>query len=145
MKIQNITLPKKPIYIKLAEDIDCYELFQKIDQSFSSCFILESLSEEGHLSRYSIIGFKPAYIIRAKGKKVFMNEQEYEVKNPYFALRDIIPQDAFSRNYAGGLVGYLGYDAVSYFEPNVGIKSHPLFDQYMFGIFTDGIIFDKVT
>lgn len=143
--MKKIKLSKKPKYIKLTEDIDYLVLFKKIEQQSDTCFLLESLGEQGELSRYVIIGFDPSHIIRGKNHTLFINEDALDVENPYYALRDLIPQDVLSREYAGGLVGYLGYDAVTYFEPSLSIQLHPLFDQFMFGIYTDGIVFDKVT
>ncbi|MDP3724948.1 MAG: anthranilate synthase component I family protein [Nanoarchaeota archaeon] len=143
--LPKIKLPRKPTYIKLAEDLDFYALFQKIEPQFDVCFIFESLGEEARLSRYSIIGFDPSHIISARGNNLIIDGKSYAVKNPYFALRDIMPLQTIARNYAGGLIGYLSYDAVNYFEPTLNIKIHDLFDQFMFGAYTDGLIFDKLT
>lgn len=145
MKIPKIDLPQKPTYVKLVEDVDFYQLFLNIEKRFDSCFLFESLGEEGKFSRYSIIGFDPAHIIRAKGNTLFIGNIAYQVNNPYFALQEIIPQHAIARSYAGGLVGYIGYDAMNYFEPSLQIKPHPLFDQFCFGAYTDGLILDKHT
>jgi len=140
-----IKILQKPVYIKFAQDIDFFKLFQKIERQFSTCFIFESLGEEGKFSRYSIIGFDPEYIISARGSNLIINKKSYLVDNPYLELRKIMPQNIISKNYAGGLVGYLSYDAVNYFEPSLNVKVHDLFDQFMFGVYTDGVIFDKLT
>lgn len=144
-KLPKIKISKKPTYLKFAEDIDFYELFAKIEQQFETCFIFESLGEEGKFSRYSIIGFDPPSIISAKGNNLKIDNKIYPVKNPYFALRDILPSQTITRNYAGGLIGYLSYEAINYFEPSLDIKTHKLFDQFMFGVYTDGLILDKET
>src|SRR5689334_3796872 len=146
--MKKISLPKKPVYIKLAEDIDVYSLFQKIESVFDTCFIFESLGEEGRMSRYSVIGFDPERIISSSdfnSKETPEHVRNDKKQNPYFALRDMIPQDAIARNYAGGLVGYLGYDSMNFFEKTLKISKHPLFEAFLFGVFTDGILFDKVT
>lgn len=144
-KLPKIKISKKPTYLKFAEDIDFYELFQKIEQQFNTCFIFESLGEEGNFSRYSIIGFAPLTIISARENNLIIDGKIYPVKNPYFALRDTMPLQTIARNYAGGLIGYLSYEAVNYFEPSLHIKVHDLFDQFMFGVYTDGLILDKQT
>ena len=143
--LPKIKLPQKPTHIKIAEDLDFYALFQKIEPQFDVCFIFESLGEEARFSRYSIIGFDPSHIISARGNNLIIDGKSYAVKNPYFALREIMPLKTVARNYAGGLIGYLSYDAVNYFEPTLNIKIHDLFDQFMFGAYTDGLIFDKLT
>lgn len=144
-KLPKIKIGGKPKYLKFAEDLDFFELFRKIERSFDTCFILESLGDEGKFSRYSIIGFDPRHIILARKNTLTIDNVDYLVDNPYFALRGIMPETVISRNYAGGMVGYLGYDAVNYFEPAVKVKLHEDFDQFIFGVYTDGIILDKLT
>lgn len=130
--MKKIILPKKPIYIPSKDNENIYELFLQIEQSVENCFLFESLGEEGQVSRYSILGFMPDQIISSE-------------KYSYDDLRRLIPQDSLSRNYAGGLIGFLSYDAINYFEPNLSIKKHPFFPTMMFGLYTDGVIYDKVT
>ncbi len=145
MKLPKIELSQKPTYKTLGQNIDFYKLFEKIEQQFDTCFIFESLGEEGKFSRYSIMGFDPRHIVSARESSLSFDGQEVKVKNPYFTLRDIIPDTTIARNYAGGLIGYLGYDSVNYFEPSIRVKTHPLFPAFMFGVYTDGIILDKLT
>lgn len=131
-KLPKIQITKKPIYLKLGQDIDFYELFEKIEQQFDTCFIFESLGEEGKFARYSIIGFDPECVISSRDID-------------YFDLRKLMPKKTVTRNYCGGLIGYLSYDAVNFFEPQLKIKIHPLFEQFLFGVYKDGIILDKLT
>ena len=56
-----------------------------------------------------------------------------------------MPQDIITRRYSGGLVGYLGYDCVNYFEPSLNVKLHEKYDQFKFGVYEDGLIYDKTT
>jgi len=142
-KLPKIIIGQKPKYIKFGEDINFFELFQKIESRFDTCFILESLGEEEKFSRYSLIGFQPSKIISARKNILTINNRKYNVANPYFALKEIMPNQVLAKNYAGGLVGYLSYEAVNYFEPSIDVKVHELFDQFMFGVYDDGIILDK--
>lgn len=145
MKLPKIKISKKPTYVKFAEDVDFFELFQKVAQDFDTCFIFESLGEEGKFARFSIMGFDPAHTVSARGKQLFIDGKSYDVANPYYALREIMPQDIIAKNYAGGLIGYLSYEAVNYFESAVNVKVHEVFDQFLFGVYTDGLILDKIT
>lgn len=145
MKLPKIQLGQKPTYIKLAEDVDFFQLFKKIEAKFDTCFILESLGEEGKFSRYSILGFEPAHIVSARESKFTFDGVQYPTKNPYAALRKIMPPQTIARNYAGGLIGYMSYEATNFFEPAISVKVHPVFDQFMFGVYTDGVILDKLT
>ena len=116
--LPKIKIGKKPNYIKFGEDLDFYALFEKIEQEFKTCFILESLGEEEKFSRYSIIGFDPEQTISAKDNNLIVNGKNYPVKNPYYALNEMMPEETIARSYAGGLIGYLNYDAVNYMEPS---------------------------
>lgn len=144
-KLPKITIGQKPTYVKIAEDVDFFALFEKIEQTFDTCFIYESLGEEGKFARYSIIGFDPKHIISAREKTLVFDNKEYKVENPYLSLREIMPKQTISRDFAGGLVGYLSYEAVNYFESSIHVKVHDKFDQFLFGVYTDGLVFDKLT
>ncbi|MEC9295558.1 MAG: anthranilate synthase component I family protein, partial [Pseudomonadota bacterium] len=61
------TLPRKPHYVTLAADCDFFALFQKIERRFDTCYMLESLGEDSHMARHSIIGFDPEYTLYANG------------------------------------------------------------------------------
>ncbi|MEA2065396.1 MAG: anthranilate synthase component I family protein [Patescibacteria group bacterium] len=142
---------KKPIYIKFAQNIDFFDLFKKIEKVFDNCYILESLGQDGSRSRYHIIGFDPEEIISAKKNRLKIQNKngkyiyDKNVENPYYALREIMPQEAITRQYAGGLLGYLGYDCVNYFEPSINVLLNKKFDQFKFGVYKDGLIYDKIT
>jgi anthranilate synthase component 1 len=145
-----IDLFRKPTYQTIATDCDLLDLFRKIEKRFETCFILESLGEESYISRYSIIGFDPEKIIYADGECLTIEERDgtkntYASKNPYYLLREIMPQDVISRKYAGGLTGYLGYDSMNYFEPSLQLKSSEDFNAFRFGLYKDGVILDKMT
>ena len=144
-KLPKIKLDNKPTYLKFAEGLNFFGLFQKIETEFENCFIFESLGEQNHLSRYSIIGFDPKHIITTDGKNLIFDEKLFKVENPYYSLRKIIPKDAISKNYAGGLIGFLSYEAINLFEKSLNIKTHKFFPLFKFGVFLDGIVLDKLT
>lgn len=144
--LPTIHINQKASFIKVTQDIDFYELFKIIEKQFSTCFIFESLNQSNdELDRYSLIGFSPDHIIKAKGNTVIVDEKQYEVDNPYRSLKDFMPKTTLSRNFSGGLVGYLGYDCVNYFEKSLTVKTHPDFEQFKFGAYTDGLLYDKTT
>lgn len=143
--LPKIHISQKPTYVKLADGVVFFDLFKKIERRFDTCFIFESLGEEGKFSRYSIIGFEPAHLIGGRGNKLTVDGTSYSVPNPYYALRDIMPQRTIGRNYDGGLVGYLSYEAINLMEPSLNVKVHEKFDQFLFGVYTDGLILDKLT
>lgn len=147
---EKIVLPRKPRYVTLTADCDFFELFRKIEKRFDVCFMLESLGEDSHISRYSIIGFDPEQLLYANGQQLTVehrdgSKEHFASDNPYYLLRDIMPQNIISRKYAGGLTGYIGYDAMGYFEPSLTLKTSDWFDAFRFGLYKDGLILDKMT
>lgn len=149
-KPAKIELPRKPQYVKMAADIDFFELFKKIEKRFDNCVMLESLGEESYISRHSIIGFDPEQILWADEGYLHIEDRDghcesYPSENPYYLLREIVPQNIISRKYAGGLTGYIGYDCMNYFEPSLNLQHSDMFDIFRFGVFKDGLILDKMT
>ncbi|WP_049722075.1 anthranilate synthase component I family protein [Gilvimarinus polysaccharolyticus] len=149
-KPEKIKIPRKPNYVTLATECDFFELFKKIEKRFERCFLLESLGEESHISRYSLIGFDPCQVFSARDKALVITERDgraavYPSDNPYYLLRDIMPQNILSRGYAGGLTGYIGYDCMNYFEPSMSVQASEYFDAFKFGLYKDGLILDKMT
>lgn len=145
-----IKLPRKPHYETLSTDCDFFDLFKKIEKRFDTCFMLESLGEDSFIARHSIIGFDPESIMWADGNALNIQQRDGEVKtylsdNPYYLLRDIVPQNILSRKYSGGLTGYIGYDAMNYFEPSLKLHDSDMFEPFKFGLYTDGLILDKMT
>jgi anthranilate synthase component 1 len=143
-------LPRKPQYAKVADQCDFFELFKKIEKRYDTCFMLESLGEDSHIARHTIIGFDPEKVLYANGKALIIEERdgrrtEIACDNPYYKLRELMPQNIISRMYAGGLTGYLGYDAMNYFEPSMHIQTTEMFDAFRFGLFKDGLVLDKMT
>ena len=60
-----ITIASKPTRIKLTQDIDFFELFKRIEVQYNTCYLLESLGAESHISRHHAIGFDPIMTIAA--------------------------------------------------------------------------------
>ncbi len=142
----------KPKYLKLGEDYSFFELFRKVERVYKHCFLLESLGDESHISRYHIMGFDPYYIVYAQARHTLCLEntqagttETHKCENPYAALRQLLPKNVISRKYAGGLVGYIGYDAINLFEPGLNVKESVLFEPFKFGVFLDGLVYDQVT
>lgn len=142
-------LPAKPQYLPFDTGLDFFTLFGRIEAACKSCFLLESMGDQGYDSRYSVIGFNPDFDFVAGPQSVAIRSaagtETVKTANPYYYLREILPRDVLTRNYAGGLVGYLGYDAANFFEPTLGLAAHADFPPYQMGLYTDGLIHDKMT
>ena len=151
-KPKKIIIQGKPKYVKIGDEYDFFQLFIKIEQNFKNCFLFESLGEESNISRYHIVGFNPKYLVYSEQKNQLIIEdtsngkiEKYICDNAYYELRKIIPQNIISRKYAGGLVGFIGYDSINFFEDNLNITKNNNFESFKFGVYLDGLIFDQMT
>jgi len=93
-------------------------------------FLLESAEQSDHVGRYSFLGNGCRWWISGQGQKVEFfdgcNSQSFEVKDDPFRelerrLVDYrLASDSRLPGFSSGVVGYLSYDAVRWFEPTVG-------------------------
>jgi len=139
--------PKKIIYRekKIKIDLSLLEIFARLRQNFDTAFLLESLGEDADFSRKSFVGFDPHVVIRAEPGKLIVDKKVFATPNPYSALKNFLPKLPRGRGFRGGLFGYLTYEATRYFESSVKFKKHPDFPDFEFGLYFDGLIFDKKT
>lgn len=147
MAIPRISIPKKPKYIDLTlpKSLEFWELFRIFESKYDTCFLLESAGDNQYDSRYSVIGFDPKDTIIGEAGSLVIGGVTYSVENPYYALRELTNYTSLSIGYAGGLVGYMSYNAMQFLENKLEIKPHPNFPAMEFGIYLDGLIYDKFT
>jgi len=147
VSLPRYSIPKRAKFqkIELPDGLDFSTLFQVIQREEDYCFLLESAGENSYDSRYSVIGFSPIAKIIGKEQEIQIDSLSYPVENPYFSLRELADYNSLNIGYTGGLVGYLSYDAMSYFEPSLKIKSHSEYPKMEFGLYEDGLLYDKFT
>ena len=92
-------------------------------------FLLESVEGGERIARYSFIGVKPRaqYIIRGNEIEVIESDSSHVVTlddktDPTYFLQEEMSRFNFKAQvgvprFIGGLVGYLGYESVRFFEP----------------------------
>ena len=146
-----------PVYMEINADLDTpVSAFLKIKQGDYS-FLLESVEGQEKMARYSFLGTNPSLIFKSKGRKievidVFKDKSRSFItkKTPLDEINKIM-QDFRSVELAGlprfygGLVGYMGYDTVRFFEklPDKNKDSLNIPDSLF--ILTDTIlIFDRL-
>lgn len=144
--IQSPTPNLLPVVRELSADLETpVSVYLKVSGQGPS-FLLESVSGGEQVSRYSFIGIQPsqAYVLRGgEIKRYALHEPGLPSttlphhSDPLDALRaELAPFNPSSEltdtgavhglpRFAGGLVGYLSYDIVRYFEPTVALTPHP--------------------
>jgi anthranilate synthase component 1 len=99
--------------------------FMRIAGDSPYSFLLESVEGGERIARYSFLGADPEMIVRGKGMQTIV---ERDGKSESFMtvatewVRDYFRERSLARRpglvpFAGGAVGYLGYDAAQWFEP----------------------------
>ncbi len=148
-----------PVYRELLADFETpVSAFLKIDTGDYS-YLLESVEGQEKIARYSFLGSNPSLIFKNKGKKIEIyrrfgtrfKKTSFETKNdPLDEIKKIISQYKFVDveglpRFCGGLVGYIGYDMIRFFEniPNKNPDDLKLYDAIF--VLTDTIlIFDHI-
>ncbi|MBN1871420.1 MAG: anthranilate synthase component I [Candidatus Omnitrophica bacterium] len=129
-KNEFIRLSKKgnliPVYKEIAADLETpVSSFIKIDKGDYS-YLLESVEGEEKIARYSFLGSDPSIIFKTKGKNIEVIENSkvsrYKTKtDPLDEMKRFMERYEFVKikglpRFCGGLVGYIGYDMVRFFE-----------------------------
>jgi anthranilate synthase component 1 len=114
-----------PVYKEIPGDVETpVSAFLKLNKKPS--FLLESVVGGEKWARYSFMGIEPSMTITCRGKKTEVRSQKSEVRietaeDPLNVIKNILsgfkPVDIKGLpRFSGGLVGYIGYDVVKFFE-----------------------------
>jgi anthranilate synthase component 1 len=127
--------------------------FLKIAEHSDYAFLLESVEGGEHVGRYSFLGKDPFLILRARDGRTTIDRsgQTVDSDKPFIAtLRELMagfhsPYVPGLPRFTGGAVGYLGYDAASWFEPvTLQGAAEPGQDDAGFMLFDTVLAFDHV-
>ena len=127
--------------------------FLKIAEHSDYAFLLESVEGGEHVGRYSFLGKDPFLILRSSDGKTTIDRsgQTRESDKPFITtLRELMarfhsPFVPGLPRFTGGAVGYLGYDAASWFEPvKLQDSTEPGQDEAGFMLFDTVLAFDHV-
>jgi anthranilate synthase component 1 len=99
-------------------------VFLKICGAASDAFLLESVEGGERIARYSFLGVDPEIVVRGRGTQTVVRRGDQEEVFPTIAtewVRDYFRSRALARRpglspFAGGAVGYVGYEAAQWFE-----------------------------
>lgn len=142
-----------PVIRELPSDLETpVSVYLKLAHEGPS-FLLESITGGEALARYSFIGIQPrqACIIRGNYFETRTGDQKtvqnLENQDPLVLLRRELdkcrcaPLPGLPR-FNGGLVGYMGYEMMRFFEPNVALTTHPDLPDAIFMLADTLVAFD---
>lgn len=143
-----------PVYKEILADMDT-PVTAYLKMANSPSFLFESVVGGEKWARYSFAGASPSREIRAWGRKIEIKDrlrgiESFETDDPVGVLKKELSQfrpvevKGLPRFY-GGLVGYIGYDMVRFFERVPDEKKRGLGLPDMFFMLTDTLlIFDSL-
>ncbi len=115
------------------------------------CFVLESVAGGEKRGRYTFLGFEPRMAIACKDGVMVVDGQAHATSDPASELRAIMHAYRTARveglpPFAGGLVGYFGYDYLKYAEPTLRLDARDTenFQDFDLMLFDRLICFDDV-
>ncbi len=144
-----------PIYREILADFETpLSAYLKIERA-GPAYLLESVEGGEQLARYSFLGSAPRMIFRSKAREITLvkdgkithfktsGDPLAELKKLLTPYRTVV-LDGLPR-FAGGFVGYVGYDLVRFFEPIPAKAKDDLQLPEAFFLFSDlVVIFDHV-
>ena len=130
-------------------------VFLRVCGNSQHSFLLESVEGGERIARYSFLGADPEVVVSARGLQTVVRRDGKEEVFPVIAtewVREYFRGRVLARRpgltpFAGGAVGYLGYDAAQWFEPalqdnqTIGLDA---FSDAVWMFFRNVIAFDRV-
>ena len=117
-----------PVYKEINADLDTpVSAFLKMERNDYS-FLLESVEGQEKIARFSFIGTNPSLIFKSKGKHIEIidtgkkKSRKFDTESsPLDEIKKIMRDFRSAQvpglpRFYGGLVGYIGYDMVRFFE-----------------------------
>ena len=154
-KKEFVRLAKKanviPIYREILGDLlTPVSAYMKVGGRYS--YLLESVEGEEKIARYSFIGIEPSIIFKSKGRNIEITRKgktkKFSTSSPLKEIANIMKGFIPARvkglpRFSGGMVGYMGYDMVRFFEklPDKNVDDLKMQDS-IFMLADSLIIFD---
>ncbi len=121
-----------PVYKEIPGDLETpVSAFLKLSGGNEYSYLLESVEGQERISRFSFIGCEPAALLKIAGKTLqittrdtkgaFTKSRIIETNDPFGQLKRYMSKYKMAQvsndlRFCGGLVGYIGYDMVRFFE-----------------------------
>jgi len=143
-----------PVYREILADLlTPVSVFIRVKNRYS--YLLESVEGEEKIARFSFIGIEPSIIFKSKGNRVKLlrdgRRRRFFTNSPLREIAGIMadfkttPVKGLPR-FSGGLVGFMGYEMVRFFEelPDENIDDLEMPDS-IFMMADNHVIFDHST
>jgi anthranilate synthase component 1 len=143
-----------PVFAEFVADSETpVSAFKKLDRGNYS-FLFESTEKNDVSGRFSFAGFEPRTVIQSYGREIRVvergNERRLETAtDPLDEVRNLMARYQFVSHpelprFAGGAVGFLGYEAINFFEPKVPVAHRDDLDlpEMLFMLTSSVLIFD---
>lgn len=121
-----------PIYKEIVADLETpVSSFLKISKNSDYAFLLESVEGEEKIARYSFLSSNPAFVFKSKNKQIeicefscggYLKTKRFTTSHdPIDEIKKIMKPYKFVNisglpRFSGGMVGFIGYDTVRFFE-----------------------------
>lgn len=127
--------------------------FLKLEDQETCAFLLESAEQEERIGRYSFLGFDPAAVLFSREDQIFLKKNRrtaiWKEKGDLLeAVKKILSTDRLANpeglpSFAGGFVGFLGYENVRLFEQiQLREKNGLQLEDGIFFLVKDFLLFD---
>jgi anthranilate synthase component I len=144
-----------PVFAEFVADGETpVSAFKKLDREGYS-FLFESTEKNDVSGRFSFVGTEPRIVMQSYGREIRVlehgtEERRFETTSqPLDELRKLMARYRFvSRpelpRFAGGAVGFLGYEAIHFFEPKVPVAARDdlRLPEMLFMLTSNLLIFD---
>jgi anthranilate synthase component 1 len=144
-----------PVFTEFVADAETpVSAFKKLCKTGDYGFLFESTEKNDVSGRFSFVGTEPRAVIRSYERQIRLLEHGREryfetLTDPLDEVRKLLSRYRFVvreelSRFAGGAVGFLGYDAIRFFEPSVPVapKDELRLPEMLFMITGSLLIFD---
>ncbi len=120
-----------PVYEEILGDLDTpVSAYYKLENKSGYAFLLESVEGEEKVAQFSFLASHPEKVIQSRGREIQILDLQKKTthketfsarETPLRFVRQMMSQYNFVNipglpRFCGGLVGYIGYDTVRFFE-----------------------------
>jgi anthranilate synthase component I len=125
--------------------------FARLFAAHEDGFLLESAEGPERLARYSILGMDPVGKVRLEAERLRIDGDlpaPRDDEAPLDYLRRLLalhPTTDHGYRYLGGLVGYSSYELVERLERLPPRGGHSGFPAFEYGLYLDGLVYDRLT